>query len=119
MVFFTGCSKSPSINGLWRDDSAPPFTNCYASYASNGSDLKMMHFFQYEGKPFFEVGTGTIVNTPEGTVLKYHVKVKQTIDDWATSGYHELTLSEDGKILDGFYISEKGAKGKLKFIKRD
>jgi hypothetical protein len=119
LILLAGCVQKPNLNGFWRDDSKPPFKNCYACYAVDGNTLQMMHFFQYGKKPFFETGIGTVEETPEGLVLKYDVVVRQTVDDWATKGYHELTLSKDGKVLEGFYISEKGARGKLKFIKRD
>ena len=74
----------------------------------------MIHFFHYKGKPFFEKGEGSF----KAGVLKYHVAVLQPIDDWPRSGYHELTLSEDGQTLEGFYVDAKGNRGVLKLYRR-
>ena len=114
--FLAGCVQRPhnSLNGLWQDAAQDPFANCYASYHVDNARLTMIHFFQYDGKPFFEKGQGTF----KDGVLKYHVDVLQTIDDWSTQGYHELTLSADGNALEGFYIDAKGNRGPLKFYRR-
>ena len=109
-----GPKSEPLSSGLWQDTSAAPFSNCYASYHVEQGSLTMIHFFHYQGKPFFETGQGSF----KDGVLKYKVQVLQGIDDWPTSGYHELTLSEDGNTLEGFYLSAKGQRGPLKFIRR-
>ena len=110
----TACQKNAALNGLWQDSAQAPFSNCYVSYHIDKGDLTMIHFFHYQGKPFFEKGQGTF----KAGVLKYHVEVLQGIDDWPRKGYHQLSLSEDGQILEGFYVDATGRRGELQFHKR-
>ena len=115
-LLLVSCTQNEphTLSGLWQDSPNPDFSNCYVSFQVKGDKVAMTHFFHYQGKPFFEVGEGTFKNG----VLKYNVEVLQTIDDWATNGYHQLTLSPNGQKLEGFYISSKGQRGPLVFYRR-
>jgi hypothetical protein len=106
--------KAHRPDGIWDSASSKDFSNSSLSYYSVNNNLYMTHFFKYKGQPFFEIGRGTY----ENGVLKYNVKVIQNIDDWPNEGYHQLTLSEDGKEMNGFYIDANGRRGSLRFARQ-
>ena len=104
-----------NVNGLWEDaTSSSAFSHCTAIFAQDGDSIFVTHYLEFNGQPFVEYGSGTI----QGDTLIYEVKVTQQIPGWATSGTHQLILSEDKKTLKGTYTDNKGNTGELVFKKK-
>ena len=100
------------LSGLWKDSNST-LNNAYAIFSVEGSQLEMMHYLEFEGKPMVEKGRGKLI----GRRLDYFVVVTKSIPGWAMTGEHFLTLSQDGKTLRGAYEDEKGNVGPLVFKK--
>ena len=100
------------LSGLWKDSNST-LNNAYAIFSVEGSQLEMMHYLEYNGKPMVEKGRGKLI----GRRLDYFVVVTKQIPGWAMTGEHFLTLSQDGKTLRGAFEDEKGNVGPLVFKK--
>ena len=101
------------LTGLWADSSGTDFSNGRLIFSVEGTNVEMMHYIEYKGKPMVEKGKGQIY----GRRLDYFVVVTKSIPGWALTGEHFLTLSGDGTTLRGAYEDEKGNLGKLVFKK--
>ena len=101
------------LTGLWADSNSTDFSNGRIIFSVEGTNVEMMHYLEYKGKPMVEKGKGQIY----GRRLDYFVVVTKSIPGWALTGEHFLTLSGDGKTLRGAYEDEKGNLGKLVFKK--
>ena len=101
------------LAGLWRDSNTTDYKNSTILFSVEGSQLEMMHYMEWKGKPFLEKGRGKIY----GRKLDYFVVVTKTIPGWALTGEHFLTLSADGKTLRGAFEDENGKIGALVFKK--
>lgn len=101
------------LAGLWTDSNSTVFKNSSIIFSVEGSQLEMMHYMEWKGKPFLEKGRGKIY----GRKLDYFVVVTKPIPGWALTGEHFLTLSADGKTLRGAFEDENGNIGALVFKK--
>jgi hypothetical protein len=101
------------LAGLWRDSNTTVYKKSTVLFSVEGSQLEMMHYMEWKGKPFLEKGRGKIY----GRKLDYFVVVTKPIPGWALTGEHFLTLSADGRTLRGAFEDENGTIGALVFKK--
>lgn len=102
-----------SIDGVWKDDNNG-VSNAVAIFSEqDNNQIVFTHYLEWKGQKFIESGIGK----REGNVIICKVKVTTPIEGWATEGVHTLTISEDGKSLNGTYSDNKSRSGSLSFIK--
>ena len=115
LLLFTACGpiekESLSIQGEWKDVNGNAFEHCTANFYQVGDSIFFNHFLTWNGKPFFEKGSGII----KGDSVLYQVDVLYGIEGWSTAGDHALKLSADGNTLEGSYKDNTGNSGPLKF----
>jgi hypothetical protein len=102
-----------ALSGLWRDSNTTVYKNSSIIFSVEGSNMEMLHYMEWEGKPFVEKGRGKIY----GSKLDYFVVVTNPIPGWAMTGEHFLTISSDGRTLRGAFEDENGILGSLVFKK--
>lgn len=107
--------NAPNFNGLWRDVAGPTFANCYLIISQDGTKARMTHYLEFNGTPMVEFGEGEVT----GNKVHFKVKITQQIPGWATTGVHDLVLSEDGTNLQGTFVDGKGNKGPLLFKRQE
>jgi hypothetical protein len=102
-----------ALAGLWRDSNTTVYKNSSIIFSVEGSNIEMLHYMEWQGKPFVEKGRGKIY----GSRLDYFVVVTNPIPGWAMTGEHFLTISSDGRTLSGAFEDENGTLGSLVFKK--
>lgn len=111
----TSVKRQLPIHGLWSDKNTSDFENCYVVFSQTEDSVFVAHYLEHKKRPFFEKGKGIV----KGDSLIYHVDVIKPIPEWGPDGgTHYLKLSKNNKTLEGFYITDSGYKGELKFVKR-
>jgi hypothetical protein len=108
-------ANTANLNGLWRDVAGPTFANCYLIISQDGTQARMTHYLEFNGTPMVEFGEGTVT----GNKVHFKVKITQQIPGWATTGEHDLELSDDGNSLQGTFKDGKGNKGPLLFKRQE
>jgi hypothetical protein len=98
------------INGIWEDIN-PGVQNAVAIISEQNGKVIFSHYLEWKGQKFVESGTGKRT----GNTIIYTVDVTLPIEGWATKGTHTLTLSEDGKTLEGTFVDNKKREGPIAF----
>ncbi len=122
VLFMLSCSKrvvdsnvkstSPtSVDGFWMGEHGDAFTNAYAQFSEINGRIYMSHFLEFENQPYYEVGVGV----RKGDSLLYHVEAKRKIPGWSPEGDHYLKIDESGNKISGYFIDQRGSKGKMIF----
>lgn len=108
-------ANTANFNGLWRDVAGTNFTNCYLIISQDGTEARMTHYLEFNGTPMVEFGEGKVT----GNKVHFKVKITQQIPGWATTGEHDLVLSDDGNTLQGNFKDGKGNTGPLQFKRQE
>ncbi len=108
-------SAKLDINGVWEDSSAnTDFQNGVMILSEQEGKIVVAHYLEWKGNRFVENGIGKRT----GDSITYETNVTLGIQGWSTKGFHELKLSEDGKILRGIYKDNLSKSGPIVFKKK-
>jgi len=109
-------AQGRSIQGEWRDNS-PELTNAIVTYTQDGSRISARGSFLLNGFLCEWVGSGSI----SGNRVTHTVQYTRRPPDEAwrgADGRLELTLSEDGEVLNGTWHNNNGHSGAKRLSRR-
>lgn len=105
LPFPSPLAKPLDLNGYWLT-STKDTADAPVIIFQEGTEVRMMCTFEYQGKMVAWYSAGTISGNSVRT--RFRITANTKPKEWEADGTHELTLSPDGRSLSGTGRSQSG-----------
>lgn len=113
VAFIPVVSSAASISGVWREVSTSDHVNSYVVFSQDGSAIYVTCYWEFKGTSIVWHGRGY----RNGNYVEYNYKHSDMAPGWSVEGVQKLTVSVDGRVMDGQWSNSRGESGYVKFIK--
>jgi len=107
--------NAQSIDGVWEEVSTPGHKNSTIVICQIDDQVYLTASWYFNGQHIVWKGEGF----RDGNKIEYLIVHSKYVTGWATKANHKLSVSSDGKTLNGSWTNTRNESGTLKFIKKE